>query len=178
MLDLFSGLGGASSAMKDRGWQVTTLDNNPQFKPDLVADIRTFTWDGDPLDLIWASPPCEEFSRESMPWCRTGQEPSMILVQATYRVIQEANPRFWVIENTRGAVKWFNSLLGKPAWIGYPIYLWGIIPPLSKIRLNMGKERMSSSKAAERAMIPYQLSLALAISIESAFNFIKGEQKQ
>ena len=166
MLDLFAGLGGASQAMKDRGWQVTTLDNNPDFKPDIVADIKTFMWNGGPLDLIWASPPCEEFSREFMPWCRTGQEPSMVLVQATVRVIQEAAPRFWAIENTRGAVKWFNSILGKPAWIGYPIYLWGILPPLEKIRLKMGKARMSSSQAAERAKIPYQLSLAIAISVE------------
>jgi site-specific DNA-cytosine methylase len=171
MLDLFSGLGGASSAMKERGWKVTTLDLEARFNPDIVADIREFSWEGGPLDLIWASPPCEAFSREFMPWCRTGKDPSMDLVTAAYRVIREADPRFWVIENTRGAVKWFNSLLGKPAWIGYPIYLWGIFPPLEKIRLKMGKEKMSSTAAAERAKIPYELSLALAKSIESAFDF-------
>jgi site-specific DNA-cytosine methylase len=102
MLDLFSGLGGASASMRERGWEVTTLDYLPEFKPDIVADIRDFSWEGGPLDLIWASPPCEEFSREFMPWCKTGVEPSMELVEAAYRVIQAAAPRFWVIENTRG----------------------------------------------------------------------------
>ena len=171
MLDLFSGLGGASAAMRDRGWEVTTLDSNPEFKSDIVADIRDFSWEGGPLDLIWASPPCEEFSREFMPWCKTGVEPSMELVEAAYRVIQGARPRFWVIENTRGAVKWFRPLLGPPTWISNPIYLWGYFPPLPKLRLKMRKEKMSSSWAAERAKIPYEVSLALAISIESAFDF-------
>lgn len=171
MLDLFSGLGGASAAMRDRGWGVTTLDNNPEFKTDIVADIRDFSWRGGPLDLIWASPPCEEFSREFMPWCRTGKEPSMELVEAAYRVLQEASLRFWAIEDTRGAVKYFRPLLGPPAWISNPIYLWGSFPPLPKLRLNMRKEKMSSSWAAERAKIPYEISLALAISIEGALDF-------
>lgn len=171
MLDLFSGLGGASSAMKKRGWKVTTLDLDAGFNPDIVADIRDFSWEDGPLDLIWASPPCEEFSREFMPWCRTGKDPSMDLVTAAYRVIREADPRFWVIENTKGAVKYFMPLLGRPTYIANPIYLWGCFPPLQKLSLNMRKEHLSSTRSAERAMIPYELSLALAKSIESAFNF-------
>ena len=169
MLDLFSGLGGASAAMRDRGWKIITVDNNPVFKPDIVADIRDYRrFAGLSFDLIWASPPCEEFSREFMPWCRTGKAPSMELVEAVLRIIQETHSRFWVIENTRGAVKWFRPLLGPPAWISNPIYLWGSFPPLPKLRLNMRKERMSSSWAAERAKIPYQLSLALALSVEGS----------
>lgn len=171
MLDLFSGQEGASAAMKDRGWRVTTLDSEAGFKPDIVADIRNFSWGGGPLDLIWASPPCDEFSREFMPWCRTGKEPSMELVEAAYRIIQETDPRFWVIENTKGAMKYFNPLLGSPRYVANPIYLWGNFPSLPKLRLKIGKERMSSSRAAERAKIPYELSLTLAISIESAFDF-------
>lgn len=30
--------------MRDRGWDVTTLDSNPEFEPDIVADIRGFVW--------------------------------------------------------------------------------------------------------------------------------------
>lgn len=169
MLDMFSGLGGASAAMKDRGWKVTTLDIDAGFNPDIVANVKDFSYDGAPLDLIWASPPCEEFSREFMPWCRTGKAPSMDLVTAAYRVIREAAPRFWVIENTKGAVKYFMPLLGRPTYIANPIYLWGCFPPLQKLRLIMKKEHYSSNQAAKRANIPYELSLALAISIESAF---------
>jgi hypothetical protein len=168
MLDLFAGLKGASSAMKDRGWKVTTLDIEAGFNPDIVADISGFSCEDGPLDLIWASPPCEEFSRESMPWCKTGNEPSMHLVKECYRVIQEAKPRFWIIENTRGAVKWFRPLLGAPAWISNPIYLWGVFPPIEKMQLKMNKEKLSSTKAAERAKIPYKLSLSIARSIEGS----------
>ena len=39
VLDLFSGLGGFSQAFKDRGHKVTTLDNNPEFNPDICIDI-------------------------------------------------------------------------------------------------------------------------------------------
>jgi hypothetical protein len=175
MLDLFSGLGGASAAMRERGWVVTTMDNNRDFHPDIVADIKDYhRFAGLSFCLIWASPPCEEFSREFMPWCKTGKEPSMELVEAAWRVIQSLHSRFWVIENTRGAVKWFEPLLGPPAWISNPIYLWGHFPPLPKLRLNMRKEKMSSTRSAERAKIPYEVSLAMAISIEGALDFTEG----
>ena len=36
MLDLCSGLGGASKAMKERGWDVITVDVNPEFSPDVL----------------------------------------------------------------------------------------------------------------------------------------------
>ena len=167
MLDLFSGLGGSSAAMRERGWKVITVDNNPAFKPDIMVDIKDYhRFAGLSFDLVWASPPCEEFSREFMPWCRTGKEPSMELVKAAWWIIQELHPRFWVIENTRGAVKWFRPLLGPPAHISNPIYLWGNFPPFPKLRLKMRKEKMSSSWAAERAKIPYEVSLAMALSIE------------
>jgi site-specific DNA-cytosine methylase len=169
MLDLFSGIGGASAAMRERGWEVTTVDNNPAFKPAIVADIKDYErFQGLTFDLIWASPPCEEFSREFMPWCKTGVNPSMELVEATLTVISWCKPRFWVIENTRGAVKWFRPLLGPPAWISNPIYLWGVFPPIEKMRIKMGKEKLSSTQAAERGKIPYELSLAVAISIEAS----------
>lgn len=171
MLDLYAGLKGASAAMKDRGWKVRTLDIDPSFDPDIVADARSFSWGGGPLDLVWASPPCDEFSREFMPWCRTGKDPSMELLRATIRIIHEIDPRFWVIENVKGAVKWFMPFLGRPSYIANPIYLWGHFPPLPKLTMTMRKEKMSSSWAAERAKIPYELSLALAQSIENAFDF-------
>lgn len=40
MLDLFSGLGGASQVMVERGWKVIRVDIESRFKPDIVADVR------------------------------------------------------------------------------------------------------------------------------------------
>jgi len=55
MLDLFSGMGGASEAMKDRGWEVIRLDIKEKFKPDLVGDIKRLPLKEYKPDLIWGS---------------------------------------------------------------------------------------------------------------------------
>ncbi|GAI29454.1 unnamed protein product, partial [marine sediment metagenome] len=67
MVDLCCGLKGASKAMTERGWTVITLDISPDFEPDIVADVRGWSYQGETPDLVWASPPCNEFSREFMP---------------------------------------------------------------------------------------------------------------
>lgn len=164
MLDICAGLGGASKAMKERGWQVITVDINPDFHPDIIADITTWSWHGQRPDLIWCSPPCDEFSRESMPWCKTGATPSMALVNACKRIIAECQPRYWVIENVRGAVPY----IGKWREHHGAFYLWGSFPPIGKPTLNHRKKESIRGKnqAAERAVIPYNLSLSLAQAIE------------
>lgn len=163
MLDLFAGLGGASRAMRARGWQVTTVELDPKFRPDVVGDVARLPIRGQ-FDLIWASPPCTEFSRESMPWCKTGNPPSLELWQAAERAIAELRPRWWVIENVRGAVRWVGR---QPQRRIGPFYLWGRMPAF-KVRdlAHKPKESWSSSQRAERARIPMALSLALAEACE------------
>jgi site-specific DNA-cytosine methylase len=164
MLDLCSGLGGASQAMRERGWTVITLDNEAVFKPDIVADLCTWIYDGPRPDLIWASPPCTEFARESMPWSRTGNAPDLALVNAVFRIVAGAQPRYWILENVRGAMPW----LGPPREIHGPFYLWGHFPRLGRPRLCMRlKESYSSKQRAERAKISRALSVAVALAVES-----------
>jgi hypothetical protein len=164
MLDLCSGLGGASQAMRRRGWDVVTLDNDPCFGCDITADLTTWSWHGPRPDLVWISPPCTEFSRESMPWCKTGAVPDLSLVRAARRIVAACTPRYWVLENVRGAVPY----LGPPREIHGPFYLWGYFPSLGRPVLAMRKkESYSSDQQAERAMIPAALSDALALAIES-----------
>jgi hypothetical protein len=165
MLDLFAGLGGASEAMKARGWEVVTVDNDPRFNCTHTADLANWSYSGPPVDLIWASPPCTEFSRESMPWCRTGTAPSLALVAASWRIIREMRPTWWVIENVRGATKHLNPLLGEPRSYG-PFFLWGQFPEF-RCRILPFKEKLSSERRAERAKVPMALSLALARACES-----------
>jgi hypothetical protein len=104
-----------------------------------------------------------------MPWSRTGREPDLSLVEATIRIVEETKPRFWILENVRGAVRWLDPILGKPRVILGPYFLWGFFPPLPSVyfRERIKKESLPSSAAAERAKIPYELSLAVAVACES-----------
>lgn len=126
MLDLFAGLGGASAVMRERGWFVVTVELERSLRPDVVADVRRSPVRGE-WDLIWASPPCTEFSRSFLPWMRGKYPPpDLSLVEA---------------ENVKGAQSW----LGPARWVSprsdreteaavvgdrrNPVYLWGQFPP-------------------------------------------------
>ncbi len=169
MVDLFAGLGGASQAMRERGWDVVRVDIDPQFHPDIVADLQSWSWEGSRPDLMWASPPCTEFAREFMPWSRTGQEPDMSLVMAALQVIAGAKPRAWVLENVRGAVPWFRPVMGAPRAIVGPFYLWGFFPPLPRVDTSSWRKKESwpSTAQAERAIVPFELSRAVAVACET-----------
>jgi len=170
MIDLCSGLGGASQAMKDRGWEVITIDNDYRFKPDLCIDVRKFHGFNFnfKVDLIWASPPCTEFAREWMPWTKTGLTPDMSIVKACLKIIENMKPRYWIIENVQGAVKYFEPLIGKPRKVINPYFLWGHFPPLGDIKITKRKkESYSSTQRADRARIPGEISLAVALAIEN-----------
>lgn len=170
IVDLCSGLGGASEAMRQRGWRVITLDNDPSFNPDICVDVREYDYQGERPDLVWASPPCNEFSRESFPWSRTGVRPDLSVYNACKCIISQADPRFWIIENVRGAVPYF----GPYSAVYYPFYLWGFFPPLGRVRLNYRhKESYPSKSKALRGQIPYSLSLAVAVAIEQSMILVK-----
>jgi hypothetical protein len=167
MLDLCSGLGGASSTFRQAGWDVITVDCDPSFEPDIVADVRTWSWYGRRPDLIWASPPCDEFSREFMPWCKTGQAPSLEIVSGCKRIIDEVKPDWWSIENVIGSVNYIRPLLGNYRMHYGAFYLWGNFPDLGRPAVVMRKkESFSSKEHKKRAMIPIGLSLAMLNAIQ------------
>jgi site-specific DNA-cytosine methylase len=163
MLDLFSGLGGASRPMRDRGWRVITVDSESRFRPDIEADIGRWRCPFEEVDLIWASPPCTEFARESMPWCRTGNAPDFSLIEATLRIVREVKPRWWILENVRGLQWW----LGRSVARFGPVYLWGWFPHFEAPE-RWWKERLPSTRDDLRAQVPYEIGEALAVAIEEA----------
>ena len=102
-LDLFCGAGGATRGLQEAGFHVTGVDMAPQ--PRYVgdafhqADAMTFPLDG--YDLIWASPPCQGYSRlRHLPWLKDKQWP--LLIEPMRDRLQRSGTA-WVIENVEGA---------------------------------------------------------------------------
>ena len=179
MLDLFSGLGGASQAMVEHpDWTVIRVDNNPlvlEECPDtIICDILN---DDDmnrkfpvffQCDLIWASPPCTEFSdayAAPLPTAkRNGEEfhPDMSLLEKTLRIIDLVKPRHWIIENVRGSMPYFHEYVGSPRVKIPPYYLYGDFP-LFHVNLPAGYKKADAwsrnpLRSNIRAKIPWQIS--------------------
>ncbi len=100
------------------------------------SDVQDFHSDGlRSFDVIVASPPCTEFSRLKTLYGKGSNrkapadpEKGMILVREAKRVIDEAKPTFWVIENVDGAKPHFYPLFGQPRFVRRPFHLWGKFP--------------------------------------------------
>ena len=142
---------GFSQAFLDAGWEVVTVDIDPKFNPTVVADVTEIDWqkfkhdvlhDRTP-DVLLAGPPCERFSIACRTWPKMGIKKAMELVGACFEAVAILKPKFWLIENPMGRLRWF---LGKPGMTirqcdyGAPYEkktdLWGNIklPMLEKTR--------------------------------------------
>ena len=121
-IELFAGTHSFSNVAKQQGFRTFTTDKFEIDGQDLVADIRTlnkysFPY---PVDILWASPPCEGFSVAAIGknWnhdntpktdsARLGVE----LVEATLRLIDEIKPIWWFIENPRGKLRKLAMMRG------------------------------------------------------------------
>jgi len=169
-LDFFCGKGGWATGFLAAGYRVIGIDivPQPQYPGEFIQqDARTVDgrrWRGF-VDVIVASPPCLEFTRHMLPWTkkRNPPQPSLELVQTTYRLRDEIQPRFFILENVREAQRW----LGKATIHRGPYYLWGDVFLLSKMSFPK-KESLSSTQAAERSRIPFQLAYQVALLCKSA----------
>lgn len=163
-LDLFCGSGGWASGFISVGYRVIGFDIVPQMEYPGELIIQSVTTI-DPtrfegiVDVLVASPPCQEFSRHDQPWTlkRNPPPPDMTLVEATRRLRDAIKPRIFIMENVRGAQRW----LGKAAIRRGSFYLWGDICLLSAMNLPQ-KQRLSSSQSIQRAKIPFQLAHQVA----------------
>ena len=116
ILDLFSGLGGATAPWIDRGHEVVTVDRDERFDSTIHADVmglNTACLDLEgPYDFIWASPPCQAFSVMTISQCWTpdgrpkeSARKALALVSHTLELITELDPRAWLMENPVGMLR-------------------------------------------------------------------------
>ena len=106
LLELFSGTKSIGRAFEALGWQVTSLDSDPQSQPTICEDV--LKWDCGAFqpghfDLVWASPVCTEFSR-AMTRRPHRLEEGDSLVLRTVEIIGYLRPRWWAIENPRSGL--------------------------------------------------------------------------
>lgn len=138
VLDLCSGTGAATRAFEERGHSVVRLDISRELgDPHILGDIRQLPIRPDArFDFIWCSPPCQQFSmrsarakgKEPKAYSLQG-EPDMSLVLACKAAIDLLHPRWWLIENVQGAVRYFEPILGRGSrWGAW--YWWGELPLL------------------------------------------------
>ena len=195
-VDLFSGLGGFSQAFVDRGHDVTRIDNDAEFGSvhrTYISDVWHLTAE-DLLDadIVLVSPPCNCFTPMTIGHYWRGGKPNekaqeMIdIVKHTLKIIDEAKPRYWVLENPAGMLK---HVIGPPQkltwWAAWghdylkPTHLWGIFPRIDwpprpkkgsyEAAKRGAKKGVQNPKytAAERALVPYNFSMALCKGVEN-----------
>lgn len=181
VIDLFSGFGGASEAFLQAGDNVMRIENNPllsEVPATRVMDVQDFTNYGRPVpDLVIACPPCTEFSNGyngPRPVAqRSGRIhfPSLRLIEVAVRQIEEMQPRYWLIENVVGSIKYLEPYLGKPRQIIGPYVFWGNFPYINTVDmpdLGKGKRDVHSGnplRANIKACWPLELSRRLRASV-------------
>lgn len=124
ILHLCADTGSDSKPWKDAGYEVILVGSD--------IGVENYNPSKDVYGII-ANPPCIEFSTARSNGKARNPSDGMFLVGQCLRIIEEANPVFWVIENpAKGVLK---NYLGKPVyeyepwWYGSPwtkkTALWG-----------------------------------------------------
>lgn len=107
MLELFSGTGSIGKELKkqSKNAEIVSLDIHPKYNPTYTTNI--LHWDYKSLytpgyfDIIWASPPCTEYSRAKTTGGRDLESADKI-VKRTLSIIRYLRPKHWFLENPGG----------------------------------------------------------------------------
>ena len=118
LLELFSGSGSIGKVFK-QSFEVTSLDSDPKARATITCDI--LDWDFEKyepghFDVIWASPPCTEFSIAKTVGKRDLEKADAI-VRRTLAIITYLRPNlYWFIENpATGLLKTRPYMQGLPS---------------------------------------------------------------
>ena len=121
LLELFCGTKSVGKVFEKNGWEVDSIDYDPQFNPTWCEDILEWDFQTIPpqrYDAIWCSPDCSTFSIATSGKYRSVQEPygkenadenirrqadiGNRLEEKCIEIIKYFNPDTWYIENPKG----------------------------------------------------------------------------
>ena len=138
-ISLFSGAGGLDLGVEAAGFRVAaavevdcdaaaTMEKNfDHLESEVIRDdiLKTSTKDilraagmkrGERPELLVGGPPCTPFSKSGfwLDWKREGLDPDASLLQEYTRVLREAKPRYFILENVYALT--YNNKASRPAF--------------------------------------------------------------
>lgn len=179
VVDLCCGHGGWTRAFLDTGYQVIGFDIRKRkgypgkFVLQDITTLDGLDWHGR-LHAVIASPPCTEFSHLTKLSHSKGQrgppdpEKGLVLVRAVKKFIDDAQPKYWAVENVRGGIEPISSVLGPPKIENSPWYIWGNFPGFvlsTSKRMGKGGDKRGlpgGSGSAGRWRVPYPIAKGVA----------------
>lgn len=155
VVDLFSGLGGASQAFLDRGHDVTRYDIDPKFSEipsTIIKDVRGIVGASlKGVTIVLVGFPCQCFSIlcNHITWPkgtpREETRTTILFAKELREWLEQSETTYYIIENPMGMMR-RPEVLGKPdahvTWSAYhndpdkpkkPTDLWGRLPPFERL---------------------------------------------
>lgn len=144
VLELFSGTGSVGKVCNQLDWEVVSVDL--LLPADHQVDIMNFDYkqySKDEFDIVWASPPCTDYSNLQSCWLGRKKKDGIIytkeimeknmdeadkLVLKAFEIIEYFNPHYWFLENpATGKLKHRDIMKDKPFYdVSYCMYSdWG-----------------------------------------------------
>lgn len=120
LLELFSGTGSVRRAVGHLFQEVISIDILPKYNPSVCINILEWDYKQYPrgyFDVIWASPPCTEYSAVlySRPDRARDISGANLIVKKTLEIIEYFQPDRWFLENPQtGLLKEQEIMLGIP----------------------------------------------------------------
>ena len=98
LLELFSVTGSVGKVARDLGYSVISLElKNANINTDILSwDYKQFGVND--FDVIWASPPCTEYSQAKTMGVRKIDYANSIVLK-TLEIIDYVKPQYWILEN-------------------------------------------------------------------------------
>jgi len=168
ILQLCADTGSDSKIWKDKGYDVRLIGSD--------IGVENYHPPENVYGII-ANPPCTEFSTARSDGKARNPDDGMFLVEHCIRIIKEANPTFWVIENpARGVLK---KYLGEPVFKYQP---WEFGSPWTKHTALWGEFKIPNKvytnwkdvpKIPELYTRPNREKPSLAFMHKSSYKLIK-----